>query len=722
MLRPFARGRAARRATSSGSARAPAAQRLLGDALAAALGLPDAAAAPRDAELLAFAQVLRVPTVTLLRRRRRRRRAARAQPAGRAARAGARRARARPCRRGAIRASTVARRAAPIARPLPVAAGPAARAPQRQRVRGAARAAPTASSRCACCGCARPTSSTTRSRSATTAPGCTRCCIAFHATRERAADAPIEVSAPARDRRRERAATRRRLDDAAFLPFAATFAALRAALRRLAARARRRRRALAATARSSCAQRRPACGGVEMHGIVDRIDASRRRPVSQLIDYKTGSAAGLRSKLSASRSEDTQLAFYAALMRRAAAAPARRRASTCALDEQRGASSAIEHADVEASARRAARRHGGDLRRIRAGAPLPALGEGAVCELLRSARPVPARSLDANRRGAAMSAAAASGAGLSDRRPHASRASVLCGRLRSAAQRRGRSLRRRGQDLDAGVAHPARAARRRASRTRSSRSPSRARPPARCASGSTEWLARVRGAALRRRQRVAGAARARHRRRRAARRSRRALAACYERVLAAGRPVQIRTFHAWFAQLLRAAPLELLDAARPAGRHGADRGPGRAPRRASCAASMPPCCATRRCAPTTSALVARRAAAPRSRKWLDAAWDKRVEFELADAAGTLERSVPPAACMARASRASPAHRSSDRCDRRRSGCSARPRRAGARARATTLPQAGRAARARAGDRSARALRRRARCAASRTKGEPRKCS
>ena len=37
-----------------------------------------------------------------------------------------------------------------------------------------------------------------------------------------------------------------------------------------------------------------------------------------------------------------------------------------------------------------------------------------------------------------------------------------------------------------------------------------------------------------------------------------ALAGLHERLLAAGRAVEMRTFHAWFAQLLRAAPLELL--------------------------------------------------------------------------------------------------------------------------------------------------------------------
>ena len=57
------------------------------------------------------------------------------------------------------------------------------------------------------------------------------------------------------------------------------------------------------------------------------------------------------------------------------------------------------------------------------------------------------------------------------------------------------------------------------------------------------------------------------------------LATLQARVLAAGRPVEIRTFHAWFAQLLRSAPLALLDRARPAGRRRAGRGLGRAPRR-----------------------------------------------------------------------------------------------------------------------------------------------
>src|SRR5262249_24529079 len=39
-----------------------------------------------------------------------------------------------------------------------------------------------------------------------------------------------------------------------------------------------------------------------------------------------------------------------------------------------------------------------------------------------------------------------------------------------------------------------------------------------------------------------------------------ALATLHERLLRGGRFVEIRTFHAWFSQLLRAAPLELLQA------------------------------------------------------------------------------------------------------------------------------------------------------------------
>ena len=109
------------------------------------------------------------------------------------------------------------------------------------------------------------------------------------------------------------------------------------------------------------------------------------------------------------------------------------------------------------------------------------------------------------------------------------------------------------------------------------------------------------------------------------------------RVLAAGRAVEIRTFHGWFAQLLRSAPLALLDRL---GVH-ADaelvedwREHQPAVHRAFHVMLL-----------RDEALRADHAAATAARGrhqlrvWLDAVWDRRVEFELADEAGVLATSV-----------------------------------------------------------------------------------
>ena len=117
-----------------------------------------------------------------------------------------------------------------------------------------------------------------------------------------------------------------------------------------------------------------------------------------------------------------------------------------------------------------------------------------------------------------------------------------------------------------------------------------------------------------------------------------ALAALHERVLCSGRSVEVRTFHAWFSQLMRAAPLELLS---ELGLHAdmeliEDPQDHRAEvfRRFHAALVREPALRAE-----YGALVATRGRS-RVRNWLEAAWDKRVEFELADAAGTLEASVP----------------------------------------------------------------------------------
>lgn len=116
------------------------------------------------------------------------------------------------------------------------------------------------------------------------------------------------------------------------------------------------------------------------------------------------------------------------------------------------------------------------------------------------------------------------------------------------------------------------------------------------------------------------------------------LAQLHERVLAGGRPVEIRTFHAWFSQLLRAAPLELL--AELGLQPGLtlleeiDDHRGEIFRRFH-AALLGDAALRERYA----GLIGRRGRS-QVRKWLEAALDKRIELELADAAGVLEGSVP----------------------------------------------------------------------------------
>jgi ATP-dependent helicase/nuclease subunit A len=120
-----------------------------------------------------------------------------------------------------------------------------------------------------------------------------------------------------------------------------------------------------------------------------------------------------------------------------------------------------------------------------------------------------------------------------------------------------------------------------------------------------------------------------------------ALAQLDARVLAAGDEVQIHTFHAWFAQLLRLAPLELLDAL---GLHPAmslieevDDQLGELMRRFQ-----------RLVLHTPDLLADYRALLERHgrwrlERWLRSAIDKRLEIERADGRGTLQPAIAPAA-------------------------------------------------------------------------------
>jgi ATP-dependent helicase/nuclease subunit B len=100
--------------------------------------------------------------------------------------------------------------------------------------------------------------------------------------------------------------------------------------------------------------------------------------VTQLIDYKTGSVGGLRDKVRRPQ-EDTQLAFYAALMAEQSAAGGEVGAIYLALDDGDRITE-VEHKEVEATARLLLEGLARDLEQLRGGAAMPALGEGRACD------------------------------------------------------------------------------------------------------------------------------------------------------------------------------------------------------------------------------------------------------------------------------------------------------------------------------------------------------
>jgi ATP-dependent helicase/nuclease subunit A len=120
-----------------------------------------------------------------------------------------------------------------------------------------------------------------------------------------------------------------------------------------------------------------------------------------------------------------------------------------------------------------------------------------------------------------------------------------------------------------------------------------------------------------------------------------ALASLHDTLLRQGRSVEVRTFHAWFSQLLRAAPLELLAelGLQPDMELLEDVDDHRADVYRRFHAAVIADAALR----DDYATLVRERGRSQLRKWLDAAWHKRIEIELADRAGTLVDSVPSAA-------------------------------------------------------------------------------
>ncbi|WP_422843193.1 PD-(D/E)XK nuclease family protein [Acidovorax sp. M2(2025)] len=162
-----------------------------------------------------------------------------------------------------------------------------------------------------------------------------------------------------------------RLQDGDFLPFAAGWTQLRDGyLHWLAGHEQQ-----GAMFRQAEVKARQPLGGLELIGTIDRIDgvSSTGEPTVLVIDYKTESDSVTRQRIK-SGAEDTQLPFYAALLHhdtlRAAYVNVGERGET-QLHEQ---SEVVHLRDVLVEGIQ----H--DMARIAAGAPLPALGEGSVCE------------------------------------------------------------------------------------------------------------------------------------------------------------------------------------------------------------------------------------------------------------------------------------------------------------------------------------------------------
>jgi ATP-dependent helicase/nuclease subunit B len=169
------------------------------------------------------------------------------------------------------------------------------------------------------------------------------------------------------------------LDEAEFLPYSASF--MRLVPRYIAWL--HQRDAVGAKwldAERCLSTQPPEWGTVRMHGVIDRVDFIDENgvPTTQLIDYKTGQAQPLSDAIK--RGEDTQLAFYAALMAAQGEDSGELSAMYLMLDESSKIRE-IVHADVRASATALVEGIGRDLASIGAGVPMPALGEGRACDV-----------------------------------------------------------------------------------------------------------------------------------------------------------------------------------------------------------------------------------------------------------------------------------------------------------------------------------------------------
>ncbi len=379
MLRPFA-AVVCPGADASQLGAWPAPEPLLGDALAVALGLPGSAER-RAAEARAFAQLLRTPKLTLLYRQVDGRDPQQPSPLlRRLTRAAAEQGMALAAAPDPRPARTIAPQ--PITRPAPAAA--VALLPQRLDASAYEdlRACPYRYHALHLLALAEPEELDDELDKADYGRWLHAVLEAFHARRGAAPDREADAVLLAAVAREQQAALAR--DDADFLPYAAWFG-------RLAPRyldwlhAEEARGATVRDTELKLAARPDelASAGLELRGRLDRVDALRPGGALRIVDYKTTGKASLQTRLR-TPGEDTQLAFYAALLAAAHGRPAGGiEAAYLALDGKEGVA-LLPHAEVEASAARLLAGIASDFERLRAGAAMPALGEGTACEFCRA--------------------------------------------------------------------------------------------------------------------------------------------------------------------------------------------------------------------------------------------------------------------------------------------------------------------------------------------------
>lgn len=115
-----------------------------------------------------------------------------------------------------------------------------------------------------------------------------------------------------------------------------------------------------------------ALDALQLKGRIDRVDRAADG-TALVMDYKTESLQATRERMKQPL-EDTQLAFYAALLGEEGLQAAYLNVS------ERGDVQAVEHTDVARARELLLAAIADDVARIGAGAPMPALGEGRACE------------------------------------------------------------------------------------------------------------------------------------------------------------------------------------------------------------------------------------------------------------------------------------------------------------------------------------------------------